>query len=215
MDDLAKELQQALGNDTTSFTGETLRPRLQAIMTPWMNEGFFAKAVVLVEGEDDRAALLGVAQTLGKDFEADGIAVIPYMGKENLDRPLVIFRALGIPTYVVWDSDYGNRDAKPETNKRLLRLLNQQEVAYPDTVSECFACFRKDLETSVSGEVGKDLFTQHLDEVQQFFGIMRKNDAMKNPTVIRKVIDECKAAGRPCKTLGSIVDRILQLAASA
>ena len=27
---------------------ETLRPRLQALMTPWMNEGFFADVVVLV-----------------------------------------------------------------------------------------------------------------------------------------------------------------------
>ena len=30
-------------------------------MTPWMGEGFFADVVVLVEGEDDRAAILGYA----------------------------------------------------------------------------------------------------------------------------------------------------------
>ena len=48
-----------------------------AKMTPWLNEGFFADVVVLVEGEDDRAALLGTAYVLGVDFDAMGFAVLP------------------------------------------------------------------------------------------------------------------------------------------
>lgn len=50
---VAEELWIAHNNKETKYTGESLRPRLQAIMTPWMNEGFFADIVVLVEGEDE------------------------------------------------------------------------------------------------------------------------------------------------------------------
>ena len=61
-------------------------------MTPWMNEGFFADVAVLVEGEDDRAAILGTAMSLDFDLDRNGIAVIPCMGKNNLDRPMLIFK---------------------------------------------------------------------------------------------------------------------------
>ena len=53
-------------------------------MTPWMSEGFFADVAVLVEGEDDRAAILGVAKSKGIDLESSGIAVIPAAEKPAL-----------------------------------------------------------------------------------------------------------------------------------
>ena len=62
--------------------------RLQAVMTPMVNEGFFADVAVLVEGEGDRAALLEAAQAMGCSLDAQGIAVIPCDGKGNLIRPL-------------------------------------------------------------------------------------------------------------------------------
>ena len=63
-------------------------------MTPWMNEGFFADMVVLVEGEADRVAILAVAQSRQQDLEAMGVCVIPCMGKNNMDRPTLVFRGL-------------------------------------------------------------------------------------------------------------------------
>lgn len=92
-----------------------------------MGEGFFADVVALVEGESDRAALLAVAGTMGLDFDSLGIAVIPCFSKSSIDRPLVIFRQLGIPVYAVWDGDYGNKDPKPEINRHLLRLVGKSE----------------------------------------------------------------------------------------
>ena len=64
--------------------------RLQAVMTPMVNEGFFADVAVLVEGEGDRAALLEAAQAMGCSLDAQGIAVIPCDGKGNLIRPLAL-----------------------------------------------------------------------------------------------------------------------------
>ncbi|MBU0718162.1 MAG: ATP-dependent endonuclease, partial [Planctomycetes bacterium] len=111
---VAEEIWIAGGSQGSKYTADTLRPRLQAVMTPWVNEGFFADVAVLVEGEDDRAAILGVAVSMGHNFDSAGISVIPCMGKNNLDRPLVIFRRLGIPVYVIWDGDHGAADAKAE-----------------------------------------------------------------------------------------------------
>jgi predicted ATP-dependent endonuclease of OLD family len=123
-DDIAAIIETADGKAPGTYSGVTLRPRLQTLMTPWMNEGFFAGVAVLVEGEDDRAAILGVARSKDYDFDSMEISVIPCMGKNNLDRPAAIFRQLQIPVYVVWDGDDGDKDAKPEDNHRLLRLMN-------------------------------------------------------------------------------------------
>ena len=138
MEAVAEELWKAHGAQGAKYTAETLRPRLQALMTPWMNEGFFADTVVLVEGEDDRAAILGMAKFMGYDFDSSGITVVPCFGKTNLDRPLVIFRQLDIPVYVIWDGDHGASDSKPENNKSLLWLLGQPEEDWPDFVGNSF-----------------------------------------------------------------------------
>lgn len=90
-------------DEPSTYTPATLSARLQAVMTPWMNEGFFADVVVLVEGEDDRAAVLGVAKAMGHDLEGNGFSIIPCGGKSNIDRPYTIFRQLNIPVYAVWD----------------------------------------------------------------------------------------------------------------
>ena len=47
MDAVADELWTASNQQREKYTAETLRPRLHAIMTPWMSEGFFADVVVL------------------------------------------------------------------------------------------------------------------------------------------------------------------------
>ncbi len=125
LDEVAKVIWIADGEQGKLYTGSTLEPRLQSLMTPWMNEGFFADLAVLVEGPEDRAAILGIATALGYDFESIGISVIPCMGKRNLDRPITIFRKLQIPVYAIWDGDYGTKGANAEDNHRLLRLFEQ------------------------------------------------------------------------------------------
>ncbi|MCY3992086.1 MAG: ATP-dependent endonuclease [Caldilineaceae bacterium] len=143
---MARELGQAMGRKGKLFTADTLEPRLRSMMTPWMGEGFFADVVVLVEGEDDRAAILSFAKSKKCDFDGMGIAVIPCFGKSSIDRPLVIFRQLGISVYVVWDGDRGGNNSELEVNKRLLRLLRKPEQDWPHFVSESSACFKVNLE---------------------------------------------------------------------
>ena len=211
LDAVAEEIWVAGGSQGSKYTAETLRPRLQAVMTPWVNEGFFADVAVLVEGEDDRAAVLGVATSMGHDFDSDGISVIPCTGKNNLDRPLVIFRRVGIPVYVIWDGDQGEKDAKAEENRRLLRLLCQTEEDWPCGVWDRHACFKTELETTLSEEIGKDLFNRLLSEAQGQLGIRKKKDALKNPVVLQRIVESASVEGKTSATLKGIVEKIVAL----
>jgi predicted ATP-dependent endonuclease of OLD family len=212
LDEVAGKLWEAKGRPGDRFTAETLRPRLQTIMTPWMNEGFFADVAVLVEGEGDRSAIIGTALSMGYDFERDGYAVIPCMGKNNLDRPYLVFSQFKIPVYLVWDADADkkNDDAKKQ-NRYLLRLLGQNEDDWPSGVRDCYAIFESKLEKSLEEEIGPDLFGNLLRKIQADFGFSEKHEAIKNPVVIRRLIEEAKDKDKKCKTLEEIVNKIIVL----
>ncbi|RJX17618.1 MAG: DUF2813 domain-containing protein [Desulforudis sp.] len=208
---VAEELWNACGQQGAKYTAETLRPRLQAIMTPWINEGFFADVVVLVEGENDRAAIFGISKAVGYNFDSAGISVIPCMGKTNLDRPLVIFRHLGIPAYVIWDSDYGEKDARPENNRYMLRLLGQAEEDWPNRIDDCYACFKVKLEATLEEEIGQELFNRLLSQAQNELGIPKKEHALKNPVVLQQIVEKAAVEGKTSISLKGIVEKIIAL----
>ena len=208
---VAEELWKAQGSQGTKYTADTLVPRLQAVMTPWMNEGFFADTVVLVEGEDDRAAILGMARFMGHKFDSMGITVVPCFGKTNLDRPLIIFRQLDIPVYVIWDGDHEAKDSRPESNKNLLRLLAQPEEDWPEFVGDLSACFKVNLEKTLESELGNDLFECLRTTAQEEFGILKKAHALKNPAVIQRIIEGAARDSKVSKSLQDIVNNIVAL----
>ncbi|MCY4205534.1 MAG: hypothetical protein OXE92_07420 [Bacteroidetes bacterium] len=69
---VTEELWSISNQKGVVYAADTLRPRMQVLLTPWMNEGFFADTVVLVEG--DRSALLAVGELEGYDMESMGSA---------------------------------------------------------------------------------------------------------------------------------------------
>jgi hypothetical protein len=208
LDRVAAIVEKADGKPPGTYSAGTLRPRLQALMTPSVNEGFFAKLVVLVEGEEDRAAILGVAASLGYDLESQGISVIPCGGKTCLDRPAAIFRSLGIPIYAIWDSDFGKKDAKPEDNHRLLTLFNEPIQDWPEAVEDRFACFKRNLSHTLKEEIGHQLFDDCLNHCCQKLDFMEKEHALKSPKIIRAVLQKAAERGKSSKTLQSIVNQI-------
>ena len=211
MEAVANELWDATQGQSEKFTAESLKPRLQSMMTPWMGEGFFADLVVLVEGEDDRAAILGFAKAKALDFDSLGISVIPCFGKSNIDRPLVIFGQLGISVYVLWDGDYGVNDAKPEDNRYLLRLLGKPEQDWPHFVEDSSACFKVNLEKTLQDEMGSESFTTWLSEAQNQLGIAKKDHALKNPAIIEHVVRRAASSSETSTSLDSIIDKIVAL----
>ena len=211
LDSVATQLWQATGSNGTPFTATSLRSRLHSIMTPWMNEGFFADVAVLVEGEDDRAAILGTALSMNIDFDAKGIAVIPCGGKDNLDRPLLIFKNLDILAYVIWDGDCGKRDSKPEANKRLMVLNARAPEDQPQGVWDAAACFRVDLETTIKEDIGSVNFETFFSEAMNEFDFNGSTDARKNPHVFKRFLEIAASNGSKSETLEKIVLNIQAL----
>lgn len=209
LDEVAKIIENACDKPEGTYTGKTLRPRLRTIMTPWLNEGFFSDFIVLVEGEEDRAAIIGTATAMGIELESKGISVIPCNGKTCLDRPIAIFRLLQIPIYAIWDSDYEGKDAKPQENRLLLRLFNQEIEDWPAKVTDEFACFKRTLTDTLKEEIGEELYNNILGECCKNFGMGQEKHAIKNSQVIQQMILEAKKQGKSSSTLESIVNQIV------
>ena len=211
LEELARKLDEANVVQKGNYSESTIKPRLRAIMTPWMNEGFFADTVVLVEGEEDRGAILGEADLLNYNFDALGISVIPCNGKSNIDRPYVIFNSLEIPVYVLWDNDKLSKSHMVEINRRLLRLLGQPVQDFPTIVPENFSCFEKNIGTIMQEEIGKDYFDKSLHDYQVELEIPRKEQATKNALIVSEILHKAINDGHTSKTLELIVKKIVDL----
>ncbi|HLC29834.1 MAG TPA: ATP-dependent endonuclease [Dehalococcoidia bacterium] len=169
--------------------------------------------MVLVEGEEDRAALLGSAflKEPPLDPESRGIAIIPANSKNNLDRLYIIFSGLGIPIYLVWDSDHGKKDAKPEYNRALLRLVSEAPEDWPEKITPTFACFKKDLMTTLRSELGPQNYEKYLAQCQEEFGYKEGRDCSKNPQVMETLLRKAKDEGHSSSSLASIVEHVVNL----
>lgn len=69
------------------------------------NEILFASEAVLLEGYADRLAVLTLAEKLGIDLDAEGIAVVDCGGKSGIELFIGVCKALEIPFWVVHDED--------------------------------------------------------------------------------------------------------------
>ncbi len=207
---IAKKIEDATEHPATAASAQS---RLVNIMSPWVNEGFFADVVVLVEGESDRAAIIEVAKQTGEYFEKTGISVIPVMGKTKLDRPHLIFTELGISTYIIFDCDKSKgKNGHPETNKLLLKLCGCTEEESPKTsVRGNMACFEENLLATLREEIGDQLYEQLLNQYSSELGYSPPKEGEENPLVISKIIEDAYKEGRRVKSLEDIVKSIVAL----
>jgi predicted ATP-dependent endonuclease of OLD family len=210
---VARRLEQIWAKEEGTFNPDGVRARLH-IINPEVAEGFFANLAVLVEGQGDRAAIMAAASQSGFDLEGCGIAVLPVNGKNNLDRPAVIFESLGIPTYIVWDCDSGTEGV--QTNRALCRLGGIAEADLFDAqtrVAPSFTCFADKLESVLEAEIPS--LQECIDEVRNTFGISKKGEVLKSAFAMREVLSRANARGHQSATLGALVDAIAARAAHA
>ena len=212
LDAAATRLEAAWQKELGTFTGATLMPRLH-ILGAELSEGYFARGVILVEGRSDKAALEAAARMLGVNFASAGLAVLSAEGKENLDRPYVIFSELGVPVYMVWDCD-GHKNvnnAHPATNLALARLCdpngNMQEAPAATSVNANYAHFQDSLERTLKGEIGEAEFQQHLQAACAPLELPANGETQKIPEVMFQTLSLAREHGRQSDTLNTIVQQ--------
>ncbi len=116
--------------DPDDFTRDSFRARAIPIMNTIVSEGFFTDVVVVVEGLSEVGILWKLQEIMKKNWSRLGIVIVPAGGKNNIDRPVVIFQGLSIPTYFIFDADSHlkgkgekEKDAR-NRNHRYLRLAS-------------------------------------------------------------------------------------------
>jgi len=207
----ATELWAAYGSAGACWTAVSLRPRLRPMVETPVSEGFFAHAVVLLEGDEDRAVLAAAAAERDLDLAERGIALLTVGGKGNLDRAIVLFRQLGIPTYALFDADRRRGgDGNARSNRALLRLLGRPPEDFPDTqVHATFACFEETLLGTVRSELGAQTVDAALNLACGLFGFTP--DGRKNSVVLRAALHELAGQGLTSSTLSALMDQVAAL----
>lgn len=136
-------------------TEESIREHYSHAYNRSRNEGFFAKKVLLVEGDTEEYSLPIYAAALGIDFDLLGISVIESGGKGPMDRLFRVFNELGIPVFMLFDYDENNKDPNiVEKSKELLELVGEPtDVPTGFYCGKRAACFQANWEQTMAAEV--------------------------------------------------------------
>jgi predicted ATP-dependent endonuclease of OLD family len=194
---------------------QTYRKSLH-IITREITEAFFGKKVLIVEGVGDKVIMQATYNRLGRSPEREGIVIIDTGGKSKIDKPALILRQLGIPSYVVFDNDETNTKKSGNTNKteseanynKLLQRIQDVPEAdiseWPVYVGDKVACWDSNLERYLQNKVGHDVFNDVCSAKQEEYG-GKKRECLKNPTIMREIVEELYSKGFKFGELEEIV----------
>jgi len=223
---LNKELARIWEKDPQEFTPSSFKAHAAPVMNTVINEGFFADTIVVVEGLSEVGALWKLQEIMKKEWYEKGIAVVPAGGKANIDRPTIIFKGFGIPTYFIFDADASkkaddnaNENKKAiskktaEQNRAYLRLANAALEDFPKThINENWAVFENNLEDEIKNAIGNETFNEICRNVAVELGYADKDDVCKNIECIGMVIESIYAQKKKVESLEKVVDSITEFA---
>ncbi|MBA4260227.1 MAG: hypothetical protein C0446_13765 [Chitinophaga sp.] len=111
---------------------EGLKNKFRKELDPERNEMFFAKKLLIVEGDTEKMAFPEFAKRMDIDFDSVGSTIIEVGGKRNLIDFVELALSFEIPVGLVYDtdsSDFGkaDREAEEEYNA-LLNSYNEKGV---------------------------------------------------------------------------------------
>jgi len=201
------------GKDPKDFDEKSFTAHASPVMTTIVNEGFFADVVVVVEGLSEVGALWALQKKLGKSWDALGVVIVPAGGKNNIDRPVVVFRGFKIPTFFIFDGDSRQKEKQQTKNKNhmYLRLACAAEEDFPETqVHKDWAVFNDELETELTS-IGEKNFLRIRDVIASELGYDKPASVLKNPDASARFIEIAYSEGFRYQVLEDIVDKITGL----
>ncbi len=150
-----------MGVPPNRVTEDNILPFYAANATSDILSGFFARAVVLVEGQTEELALPILLAKRGLEVEREGIAILGVGGKGNLAKWYRLFTAYGLPCYVVFDND-AKDDSSGTKRKDALKAVgitddDATKLIRSDewVVAEKYAIFGKDFEEAMRAHFGE------------------------------------------------------------
>lgn len=218
LEQAASEMAKICSADASCFTKDTFRARAMSVMSTIVNEGFFADVVVVVEGASEVGVLWKLQEIMKKDWSKLGIVVVPAGGKNNIDRPIVIFRGFSIPVYFIFDADScligkgQNETEAKNRNHRYLRLAGEPISDFPDTgVNKNWAVFKNNLETAFKEALGEAEFKTIQNEIATELGYDDPERASKNIEGAACPIERIYEKKKKIPILEQIIEKITEL----
>ncbi len=210
----AARLQEICPDVRESFTPESFLAHTMPVMNTIVNEGFFADVVLLVEGNTEAALFSALQDVHSRSWSQLGIAVVPAFGKNNIDRPTIVFRGLGIPTYIVFDGDKSceGKDSEANTrakNMRYMRLVGVEPEGFPRTrIEESWAVLEDKTETTLKADLGTDIYTSLRARVAEQLGYDKPSAVLKNSEGTYLFVTWLYAEGHRLSTFEQIIQRV-------
>ncbi|MBL8543217.1 MAG: ATP-dependent endonuclease [Hyphomonadaceae bacterium] len=216
---VSRRLAQANGlHEKLAFSESALLARLHVFGSE-VAEGFFGRCVVLIEGPSDRAIIEAYYGSLGRDPLDEGIVFASLEGKTKLDRPAVVFSELGIPCFMVFDSDKKHADnveasrAKIRLNRQLQKICGVEEasiVDWPVGVSPNFCSWETTIEEYLKAQVGEEMFGRAIEKAKSNFAVDR-DDCLKTPAVASSCLVLWRESGAEFPELAALVSAVDRL----
>jgi predicted ATP-dependent endonuclease of OLD family len=204
--------------DPEEITRDSFVARCASVMDVVANEGLFASAAVVVEGYGDLGCLRAIEQQLALRWDERGIVIVPARSKNNIDRPVHVFRGLGIPCYFMFDADssLAGKDGEVDavrSNRLLLRLAGTAEQDFPPTTVEAeWAVLQDKLEVELRrpfDETGD--WDRVVQELQDDLGFASGGQMLKNPDGAAALVRRAYAEGRSFPILEQIAQQVSEL----
>lgn len=209
--DFAKGWATAI--DNPDVTEASTAARLAANASHNVIEGLFARACVIVEGDEDEALLRAGCDVAGVDLDRGGVAVVQSRGKGGMSIVFAFLRGAGVSCYPVFDLDRSKEvaDQHLEAERQLAVLLHiEGEPPFAgDAVTEEYAHWHDDFGSAVSEELGSQ-YVEILQEVCDELGYAMRQ-GRKVSAVLREALDRAFRAGLQSELLTALVARVERL----
>jgi putative ATP-dependent endonuclease of OLD family len=217
--DLCDTIRRA-GGDDPDRPIEGLIAKINQALQPAIAEMLFCQVPVLVEGLEDVAYITAQLLLGGQsdEFRRLGCHLIASNGKDKLVQPVAITASLGLPAFLVFDSD-GNIDSASQRpkherdNRTLMALKKIDGPPFPDQVlrGSDYTIWPENLTRTVHGELGEE-GERIRNEVRLTFA--DEGGLEKNTDFIGEYMERAFLAGLVSPSLQGLVAQILTHAAS-
>jgi len=202
---VAEKIRKAWNNEDA--TENSMVSRLN-IFGSDVSRGLFSDGVILVEGVSDKEVFECVAEKMGVSFAAHNVDVIAVSGKSCLDRCYAVYHEMGVPVYIIWDSDSsGKSDQIVRLNKALQSLLGVSAKDlrdFPSGIYEEYACFYEDMNHTLKEDFGDEAYNNFRDEICKE-NMMPPKKGEKNNYILRLLIERAYSSGKRAETIEAVV----------
>lgn len=189
--------------------------KLFPYLSPSINEMFFCRVPVFVEGIEDIAYIKTYLELMGLSgqFRASGMHLINADKKSNIIEPAAVVKLLNINAFVVYDSDTDveekyHHQHKPD-NKKLLTIQgheDENEFQAANVIKPNLWAWQSNLGKEVQNEI--PTWNKYFDVACAEFG--NAGSLHKNPLVIARTLEIAWEKGEISTSLIKLIEKIIE-----